>query len=100
MAYYIIKLKDGKEYSGEINKWRPYLNWFSIFSSEGDNKFCFDNIKEAYSNEERISINSPPEGERVDLLERAREDLKLAREHGWYLNDGFTKDTPLFDWEK
>ena len=81
---------------GEINQWRPYLNWFSIFSSEEDNKFCFDDIKEAYSKEERISINSPLEGEYVDLLERAREDLKLSREYGW---NNLTKDTPLFDWE-
>lgn len=82
------------EYVGPIHLWRPEENFVSIRDGAAIISISFDDIEVAYTYD-RISINSPPEGERVDLLERAREDLKQGRENKW-----FKKDIPMHKWEK
>ena len=90
----VIKTKQGKKYSGPIWKWRPEENFVSICDGLTTIEISFDNIESAYEYD-RISINSPSEGERVDLLERARDDLKKGREFGW-----FKEEVPVKKWEK
>jgi len=100
MAITYIKTKDGKKYSGPIAKWRPCENWFSIFDFDeptGSRKFSFDNVESAVTKGERVNIYSPPEGEAQNELERARKYLQDSRKHRW---NNFTKDTPLFEWER
>ena len=101
MAITYIETKDGKTYSGPIKLWRPSLGWFSIdyFGDDEygiEQKFYFSDIKSAITKNERTNIYSTPIGQDVDELERAREDLRQAREYGW---GNFTKETPKFDWE-
>ena len=82
-----------KEYIGSIFLWKPEENFVSIREGPAIIKISFDDIKSAIIYD-RISINSPPEGEKVDLLERARKDLKQNREKGL-----FKKDIPIRKWE-
>ena len=100
MHFTKIVTKDGREYLGPIWRWRPWLNWVSIrlYGETVEEKiFSFDDIKSMVTEGARETINCPLEGETRDELERARKDLKNAREFGW---DGFDKNTPLYDWEK
>ena len=89
----VIKTKKG-EYFGPIELWRPEENFVSIRDGAAIVEISFDDIESAYKYD-RISINSPPEGEREDLLERARKDLREGREKGW-----FKKEIPIRKWEK
>jgi hypothetical protein len=89
----VIKTKKG-EYVGPIELWRPEENFVSVRDGAAIIGISFDEIESAYKYD-RVSINSPPEGERVDLLERARNDLKRGREKNW-----FKRDIPIQKWEK
>ena len=91
----VIITKDNKEHVGSLNLWRPEENYLSIFSGFVEIEINFNNIKSAIEYGARVSINSPPEGEEQDLLERARMDLKQGRENGW-----FEKEVPIMEWEK
>ena len=98
MHFTKVITKDGREYSGPIWTWRPWLNWVEVCVDMNEMmRFSFDEIKSMVTENARVSIKSPLEGETRDELERAREDLKQARANNW---DNFTLDTPLFDWEK
>ena len=88
----VIKTKKA-EYIGPIALWRPEENFISIRDGAAIISISFDDIKSAIIYD-RISINSPPEGERVDLLERARKELQQGREKCW-----FKKKIPIQKWE-
>lgn len=96
----IVTLKDGTVYKGPIKVFRPVFNYFIIWGSDGvEKKFCFDDCKSLITENERVSINSPIEGEPDDLMLKAKQSLDDGREHGWR-EDG--KDYPLehFNWGK
>jgi len=90
----VIKTKQGREYVGPIRTWRPEDNFVSISEGMSIVEISFDGIESAYEYD-RAHINSPPEGERIDLMERARKELKQGRELGWW-----EKNIPLMKWEK
>jgi len=97
MHFTKVITRDGREYSGPIWTWRPWLNWVEVCVDMNDIvRFSLDDIESMVTEGARDTINSPLEGETRDELERARYELKQARIHGW---DNFTLDTPLFDWE-
>ncbi len=89
----IIKTKK-TEYIGPIFLWKPEENFVSIRDGAAIIGISFDDIEYAIIYD-RISINSPPEGERIDLMERARNDLKKGRENKWFKNE-----IPIMKWEK
>jgi len=93
----IVTLKDGTVYKGPIKVFRPVFNYFLLYGVE--KKFCFDDCLSVVTPNERVSINSPIEGELDDLMLKAKQSLDDGREHNWK-EDG--KDYPLekFDWEK
>lgn len=95
----IVKTKDGKTYSGAINKWRPCFNMFTLFGIK--HVFTFDECSSIVTPNERISINSPIEGETCDEMLRAYEDVKMGRERGWKETDadGQWKPYPKEKWE-
>lgn len=91
----VVITKDGQEYIGSLLSWKPEENYLTIISGLVTIQIYFDNIKSAKEYGARVSINSPLEGEELDLLEKAKLDLKQGREKGW-----FDKDVPVKEWEK
>jgi len=94
----IVKTKDGKEYYGCIWYFRPSQNWFSINVGDETKKFSFDEVESVITKGERVSINSPLEGEDCDEIERARKDLRDGRKYGW-TQDGELYPERKFSWE-
>ena len=92
----IVKLKDGKTYSGPMNTWRPCFNWFTLFGV--DKVFSFDECESIVTPNERVSISSPLEGEICDDLERARKNLEDGRKFGW-TQDGKPYPKEKLEWE-
>ena len=95
----IVKTNNGKEYNGHLYYFRPSQNWFSINCGDRTLRFSFDDVKSVITKGERVSINSPPEGEDCDEIERARKDLKSGREYGWK-QDGQLYPKEKFAWEQ
>ena len=91
----VVITKDNCEYIGAMHCWKPEENYFSIVSGLVLIEINFENIKSAKEYGARISVNSPPEGEELDLMEKARNELKQGREKGW-----FGKDVPIMVWEE
>jgi len=83
----IVKTKDGKEYSGVLWTFRPSFNWFTIIDNDKTRKFSFDDVESVITKGERVSINSPLEGEDQDEIERARKNLKDGRKYKWTQDD-------------
>jgi len=98
----IVKLKNGETYSGPMELFRPALGWFTLFG-EG-RKFYFDECESVITPNERVSINSPPEGETQDEMARAKQDLDWGREHKWTEQDedgiSFPYPQEKAEWEK
>ena len=99
MACTIVKLKNGETYSGAIKEWRPAFNWFTLFGE--DRVFSFNECESIISPNERVSINSPIEGEEQDKFKEAKRDLDLGRENGWTETDenGVERPYPKEKWE-
>ncbi len=93
----IVKTKDGKTYSGAINKWRPCFNMFTLFGIK--HIFTFDECLSIVTPNERVSINSPIEGETCDEMARAKRDLDNGRKFVWMV-DGKPYPKEKFKWEK
>lgn len=102
MAFTVVKTKDGKEYEGAIKLFRPSFNFFTLFNHK--DKFSFDDCESIITHGERVSINSPVEGEDCDEMLRAKEDLDVGRKHGWVEIDDRGDAIPYpkkkFDWEE
>lgn len=94
----IVKTKSGKEYSGCIWYFRPSQNWFSIIIGDETKRFSFDDVESVITKGERVSINSPLEGEDQDEIERARKDLRDGRKYKWTQDDKPYPDRK-FAWE-
>ena len=90
----VVKTKDGNEYAGPIQKWRPEDNYLILDTFPKETKISFDDMVSAECMD-RISINSPIDGEYQDQIERARRDLKRGRKYNW-----FKKEVPIYGWEK
>jgi hypothetical protein len=72
-----VVMKDGRKYSGPIWKWRPKEGYFTVIdysASDEPTRIELNEVESAKTLGERVSINSPPEGEEQDELERARRD--------------------------
>lgn len=93
----IVKLKTGEIFSGPINMFRPAFNWFTLFGI--DRVFTFDECEYVITPNERVSINSPLEGEVQDEMMRAKRNLDDGRKYGWE-EDGKSYPKEKFDWEK
>ena len=96
MHYTVVKLKNGEEYSGPIEYFRPFSNWFSLFGIE--RRFNFDECESVVTPDERVSINSPMYGEVCDEMKRAKKDLDDGRKYSW-VEDGVKCPTEKFGWE-
>ena len=98
----IVTLKTGEVVSGSMGFFRPALGWFTLIGLT--RKIWFDECESAITPGKCISINSPPEGETQDEMERAKKELDLGREKGWTETDEEGKEVPYptkeFDWEK
>lgn len=73
----IVMMKDGKRYSGFIWEWRPLDGYFTITDStvsDSPIRIDFSDVQNAKTTGQRISINSPPDGEDRDELIRAKQD--------------------------
>lgn len=93
----IVTLRDGTIIRGSINYFRPCFNWFTLFGN--DRKFYFDECESVITPDERISINSPVEGEVCDEIKRAKGILDDGREHKW-TEDGKLYPEKKWEWEK
>lgn len=97
-----VKLKNGEEYSGPIGTFRPCFGWFTFLGE--DRKFYFDECESVITPNERVSINSPIEGESCDEMERAAQDLAYGRARGWTQRDEWDNicayPKEKFEWEK
>lgn len=91
MALTKVVTKDGKQYNGPIEMWRPEQNWFSIVWADREKVFSFDDVESAITYGDRINVREI--GDR-DELERARKDLKDGRTYGW---EGYPSEK--FSWE-
>ncbi len=71
-----LKLKSGKEIWGPIWCWRPKEGYLEITNNETGkcDTIRFSDIEEGTEYGQRVTIRSPPEGEDVDVLARAKED--------------------------
>jgi len=98
----IVTLKTGEVVSGSMGFFRPALNWFKLWDS--NRKFYFDDCEAVVTLNQRVSINSPLEGETCDEMKRAKKDLDWGREKGWTETDEERKEHPYpkekFAWEK
>ena len=93
----IVKLKNGEKYSGPINLFRPCFNWFTLY---GVNRvFSFDECESVITPNERVSINSPLQGEVCDEMARAKRNLEDGRKYGW-TQDGKPYPKEKFVWEE
>jgi len=96
--------KDGREYNGVINKnsWKPAFNRFTLCWQP--KVFSFSECESITTEGVRTSSNSPPEGETVDEMLKAHEDLEYGRKNGWtdVDEDGCPHPYPKeqWDWEK
>jgi hypothetical protein len=95
----IVKTKNGKEYNGHLLMFRPSFNWFSIIDGNKTRKFSFDEVESVITKGERITINSPPEGEDCDEIIRAKKHLDCGRKFEW-TEDGKPYPVKKFEWEK
>lgn len=93
----IITTKDGKTYEGAINLFRPSFNYLTLFGI--NKKFSFDECLSIITPNERVSINSPVEGEICDEMLRAKKDLDEGRKYKWK-QDGQLYPKEKFKWEK
>lgn len=98
----IVTLKNGEVYEGSMNKFRPALGWFTLMGLA--RKIWFEECESVYTPNERVSINSPPEGETQDEMKRAKKELDWGREKGWTETDEDGNAQPYpkekWDWEK
>ena len=92
----IVKLKDGKTYSGPINLWRPCFNYFTLFGV--DKTFSFDECESVITKGTRVDVMSPPEGEDLDVMWEAKKDLDMGRKYGWE-EDGKPYPKEKWEWE-
>lgn len=75
----IVKLKDGREFCGDIWTWRPMEGWFTLTDDESVNggkpiRIELKDVESAKSMGQRVNVHSPPEGEDRDELARARRE--------------------------
>lgn len=88
-----IVTKKGKVFTGVIVEWRPSLGFMVLDDGKKTVKIRFDDMKSAVTHGERVA---PGKTGDMDDLERARQYMRKAREHGW---DGLSPDSPLRKWE-
>lgn len=82
-----VTMKDGRTYCGPIWIWRPKEGYFTVVdysASDEPTRIELKDVQSAKTKGERVSVNSPPEGEEQDELVRARND-------GW--SDEITGDS-------
>lgn len=103
MAITYIKTKSGEECSGPIKLFRPAFNFLTLFNYP-NRKFSFDECESIITKGERVSINSPLEGEDQDEFIRAKKNLDWGRLNGWTETDENGIEVPYseekFEWEK
>jgi len=104
MAITYVKTKDGKEYSGEINLWRPALNWFTLRGES--RRFSFDECEKVYSTNERVNIHScdnGKDGEFIDRMQDAHKCLETGRDYNWTETNEEGRECPYpkehYKWE-
>jgi small nuclear ribonucleoprotein (snRNP)-like protein len=92
MSHIVIKLKDGREFSGELFDFNPERNLISVNGFPYRHSFSFDELESATIINDRIGLGLPT-GD-IDEIERARKMLSDGRRLGW-------KETPKekFKWE-
>lgn len=97
----VITLKNGEVHEGSINLFRPSFGWFTLFGD--DRKFYFDECESVITRGQRVSINSPIEGEDQDEMLRAKKLLEAGRIWRWTEKDenGVECHYPQkeFEWE-
>ncbi len=70
-----VLMKDGRKFEGQIWEWRPTEGYFTICDYSVANEPTRIELKDvafAKTPGQRVSIDSPPEGEEQDELARAR----------------------------
>jgi hypothetical protein len=73
-----VKMKaeyGGQVYCGPIWEWKPKEGWFTLTDAVvGLVTIRLEAVESAITKGQRVSINSPPEGEDQDELARAKRD--------------------------
>ena len=73
----LVVLKTGARLCGPIWEWHPKEGWFTVCDYDVSNmptRVEFVDVERAVTPGQRLSIESPPEGEDEDVLARARRD--------------------------
>ena len=90
-----VKLKNGEEYWGPMDTFRPEFGWFTIIDTATElgelRKIHFSEVESAITGGQRMTIHDFGD---QDEVERARKFLEQGRQFGW---DDIPEEK--FDWE-
>lgn len=89
----IVKTKDGKDYCGYIQLYRPEYSFMTLMVGNELVKLDFNDMESAVTLGERVSINEIAD---QDEIQRAKKFLADSRKYGW--RDDCPKE--LYAWEK